>query len=98
MTRSRTAMMNLSTSYEMVLVVDGVTVKRLGFDAKKTRSALMNAARNNGSEIMSKLSEEEADMDWNYSAAKGLAFGRGNVVVRFSGRTERDVANEMGNI
>jgi hypothetical protein len=98
MVRSLTAMQNLNTAYEVALYVDGKVVKVLGYTARKTNKTLLNYAASNSTLLKSHLTEEELDMEWKNSSKTGLMFANGRVIVRYTGKTERTVASEMGKL
>lgn len=89
--RTLTQMQNRLTSYEVAVTAHGNTVP-LGFTERKTRAVLLNLAQANGAAILAQLSGWDGDA--TYSKAQGWTFGPARI--HFTGRTERDVASEMG--
>ncbi|MCB0252147.1 MAG: hypothetical protein KDI55_00275 [Anaerolineae bacterium] len=88
--RSLEAMARYPTSYEVVLC-HGADRVCLGFTVRRTKAALMGFARANAQMILDRLTEDELEADWHYSAHNGVSFG--SVRVAFSGRTERECAS-----
>ena len=89
--RSLTQMQRYGTSYEVAVTANGTT-QRLAFTARQTKSNLLQIAQNNGDLIISLMGDWDGEA--TYIKAAGWTFGP--VRVYFTGRTEREVANEMG--
>lgn len=90
--RARSAISTLEpTRYEVVLYVDGISTKRLGFTARRARGVLMDFARDAAQDILGRLTEAEQEMEWTYDPGTGIMFG-GRIAVAYSGKTERDLA------
>ena len=87
--RTLTQMQNRPTSYEVVFVHNNEET-RLGFTQRRTKKSLLNMAQENSELLLDKLSSEQLDKDWSYNKNTGLEFT--GSFVRFSGRTERDLA------
>lgn len=77
------------TTYEVVAVLPIGTHERLGFTSRPSRATLLRMAREASELILPHLTNDDTI---TYSAAGGLRIGP--VVVRKSGRTERECAVE----
>lgn len=88
--RTLVELQNRPTTYEVVLRANGYE-KRLGFTARRTKAVLLGFAREHSELILTRMFDPDATA--RYSKAYGWQFG--NVYVRFSGRTERDIASEL---
>ena len=86
--RTLTQMQNRPTAWEVE--IDGEVV---AYIARKTKSALLDVARQNAKKIIAKLGED--DPIPVYTKGK---WRFGPVCVKFTGRTERDAASAMGMI
>lgn len=86
--RSLEQMQNRSTCYEVGVYVGKEQVDTIAFVAKRTKMTLYKLAPEGGI-LKSLLTEEEMDMDWEYSKDSGFTFG-GRVSLRFTGKTERE--------
>lgn len=88
--RTLRAMHLYGTRYEVVARHEDGSEHRLGFTAKRTKRALLSIAQANGPMILDWLG------DWDGLATYRKDFGWkfGPVAIAFSGRTERDVANQ----
>ncbi len=91
--RTLTQMQRYGTSYEVAVTAAGVTT-RLAFTERKGKTALLHIAQDHGMEILAIIGENTPVDDVTYTKATGWIFGPARV--HFTGRTERDVANEMG--
>ena len=89
--RTLTQMHHRLTAYEVVMRCDGGIETRLGFSERKTKSALLAIAQQNGEAVLSMLGDWNGDA--SYAKATGWTFGP--VCVCFSGRTERDCADRI---
>ncbi len=89
--RTLTEMQRYGTSYEIALTANGYET-RLAFSQRKTRSTLLKVAQQNADQVLALIGDW--DDDAVYSSTTGWTFGPARV--HFTGRTERDVANEMG--
>lgn len=88
--RTLTQMQNLPTSYEVAVTANGETT-HLGFTERHTRGTLLNFVPVHGKFILTLLGDW--DGDWTYAKATGVTLGPARV--HFTGKTERDFANEM---
>lgn len=88
--RTLTEMQRYGTSYEIAMKA-GDTVTRLAFTGRPTKATLLKAAQDNVHQIVSRMGDDPTE---TYTKANGWTFGA--VRVYYTGRTERDVANEMG--
>ncbi len=93
--RTLTQMQNRATSYE-VAVTAHCNTTRLGFTERKTRAVLLWMAHTYAGAQMGLLTICDWDGKAIYSKGQGWVFGP--VRIHFTGRTERDVASEMGRI
>ena len=88
--RTLTQMQYLPTSYEVAVTANGFTT-HLGFTERTTKGTLLTACRHHGKFILTLLGDW--DGDWTYTKATGVTLGPARV--HFTGKTERDFANEM---
>jgi hypothetical protein len=86
--RSRTDLKHYATTYEVVAELPGDSI-RLGFTARPSRREFLRLAREHADVFLPHLSDDDTA---SYSAASGLRLGRA-VLVRVSGRTERECAD-----
>ncbi len=85
--RTIAQMANRSTSYEVTVSHNGEET-RLAFTERRTKSALLRIAQANSKSILSMLGDWDSEA--KYTKAQGWTFGP--VSIRYSGRTERDLA------
>lgn len=100
--RTLTQMQNRPTAYEVVMVVkraEKTETITLGFTARHTKSAIQSYVDVNAESIIQELGTDAPAIE-TYSQEAGYHFAHGSVDVdvRFSGRTERDVASEQGRV
>jgi hypothetical protein len=93
--RTLTQMQRYGTSYEVAVTVGDVTT-RLTFTARRGKMALLRIAEDHWHQILPMLDRGTPVDHVTYMKESGWRFGP--VRVHFTGRTERDVANEMGRI
>jgi hypothetical protein len=87
--RSRAAMHNRITCYEVIAELPGGAVLRLGFTARPSKMALLDMARKAGN--VEKIAPHVTEaMPAKYTARGGWNLGA--VKIRLSGRTERECA------
>ncbi len=86
--RTLTQMQHRPTAYEVVVTRDNGQETRLAFTERRTKQALLRIAQDNGQQILGMLGDWDGEA--TYSAKSGWTFGP--VTIRFSGRTERDLA------
>ena len=91
--RTLTQMQNHITSYEVALTAHGNTIP-LGYTERKTRRVLLHMSHLHSATVLAHLGNWNGDA--TYSNAQGWTFGPARI--HFTGRTERDVASEMGRI
>ena len=85
--RSRAELRHYATTYEVVAEIPGEVPLRLGFTSRVSRRTLISLARDHAADLLPHVGDNDPV---SYSAAGGLRLG--NVVVRKSGRTERECA------
>lgn len=85
---------NLPTRYEVAVYVDGDRARIIGYVGRRTKQVLLELCGANASFLKSLLTEEELDMNWNYTKNDGVSFAD-RVKIRFTGRTERDAAQSL---
>jgi hypothetical protein len=73
-----------------VIVKDGAIVDTIGFSVRKGRTALFSLVTGNDA-VGRHLTPEDWDRDYSYT--KGC-INFGSVLVKFSGRTERECASQ----
>jgi hypothetical protein len=83
--RTREALQYRDTTYEVVAIIPGREAVRLGFTARPSKATFIRLARAHSALLLPHLGDDDAV---SYSASAGLRIGA--VVVRKSGRTERD--------
>lgn len=88
-TRTLEQMQNYGTSYEVIAVVDEKQIFPLEYTPRKTKSILLKIAQKYGNFLLQYV---EGDPDVKY---KKNAWHFGNVVVKYSGKTERDIATDI---
>jgi len=87
--RTAQELYNRPTSYEVVLIDNGVST-HIGFTARKTNVSIMKFAQKASDKIIARM--DELGCADNTKPSKGeWNFGKG-LIVRFSGRTEREFA------
>lgn len=77
------------TAWEIVAKHENGQEIRLGFSERRTKRSLLSTAQANGETVLAMLGTWDGEA--TYSAATGWIFGP--VAIRFSGRTERDLAS-----
>ena len=77
-----------ATRYEIAIIDATGKATVVGYSARKTKTQLMNVARENGKAIAAMLTEEQMDAPLRFIASKALVVG-GCVHVAFTGRTEQ---------
>jgi hypothetical protein len=87
--RSRAQLHRYATTYEVVAETPAGTI-RLGFTARPGKVTFIHMAREHADALLSHLTDDDTT---TYSAARGLRLGAA-VLVRTSGRTERECAGE----
>lgn len=90
--RTLTEMQNRLTAYEVVARHEDGREQRLAFSEKRTKRVLVDIAFANRETLLPMLGDWTGD-DATYNKATGWTFGP--VSVRFSGRTERDIASSL---
>ena len=90
--RTLKQMTNRPTCYEVGLFVDGEQIETLAFVARRTRRKLFDLCVQNGPDISAHMTDDELDLDY-HATMHGVDFANGRVAVRFTGRTERDLAS-----
>jgi hypothetical protein len=88
--RPRASIVGRATRYEVCAHIAGQRVGPVAFMQRVTRSTLLAFARQHADAIFPHLTEEELDGDWSYRAGALAVCPR--VVIRATGRTERDAA------
>lgn len=78
--------MAATTSYEIALTHNGVTVEILGYSERRTKGALLRVAGANAAKIMTMCTDAELGMNYTYRDGV-LSFG--SVTVRFNGFTKK---------
>ncbi len=91
--RTLTQMQNYPTSYEVAVTANGTTT-HLGFTERTTKIALLRMSQAHGEFIITLLGDWKGN--WVYTKASGVTFGP--VRVHFTGKSEREIASEMGRI
>jgi len=82
------------TRYEVVMVHEGKET-HLGFTARTGRSPLLDMAQANSEALLAIIPEDDDSATLKGGKTKAvLTFGP--VIIRYSGRTERDVATLKG--
>ena len=89
--RTLTQMQHRPTSYEVVAKHEDGQEIRLAFTERRTKRCLLHIHQSNGQKILDMLGQWDGIA--TYSSNSGWIFGP--VSIRFSGRTERDLASEM---
>jgi hypothetical protein len=87
--RSRLVLRRYATSYEVIAELP-TGVLRLGFTARPSRAIYLSLARSQADAILPYVTDDDMA---SYTAAGGLRLGL-NVLVRTSGRTERQCADD----
>lgn len=87
--RSRVALHRRLTTYEVVADIPTGRI-RLGFVVRPSKTSLLRLAREHSAALLPYVSDSDTA---TYSADAGLRLGA-KVVVRRSGRTERECADE----
>ena len=77
------------TSYEVVATHNGAET-RLAFTERHTKSALLRIAQTNSETVLAMLGDWDGEA--RYTKVQGWEFGP--VSIRYSGKTERDLAGE----
>lgn len=85
------ALARYATTYEVVAILPDGSQYRLGFTKRPSLRSFMRLAREHSTLILPHLGDA-ADKPASYTAAGGLVLGP--VIVRKSGRTERECAQE----
>jgi len=84
------------TRYEIEALIPGHVPVHVCFTARKTKGCLINNTKNAYAKlrafhgVTATLTEAQLDMPWTYKPGV-LTFAGGALVVRYSGKTEKDL-------
>lgn len=83
------------TCYEVAIWRRGQLVEAVEYSTRRTREMILHFARRHGAELLSYMTDEEADGPWMWDAATGrVTFGGGACAIGFTGATEYQRACE----